>query len=346
MFDMVSIFIHQIIANFTSKYVGMSTIDRIKMPIAVELAEFDRYFDEVMNTRIPLLNLVMKYILKRKGKQMRPILVFLTAKLLGNPNRSTCTTAALIEILHTATLIHDDVVDNSNQRRGFFSINAIWKSKVSVLLGDYLLAKGLLLAVNNKEYEILNLVADAVREMSEGELQQIRNSRKLSISKEEYYEVIRKKTATLLACCCSCGAKSVGMPDDVVKSMHNFGEFLGIAFQIKDDLLDYQPNKLTGKPTGNDLKERKFTLPLIHALEQAENREKRHILRLLNHSSKNAHKLSEVSEFVTNNQGLVFATNQMKEYAATALRELDRFDNSEIKAALYEFVEFTILRNN
>jgi len=323
----------------------MSAIDKIKEPIAAELAEFERYFGEVMTTRIPLLNLVMKYLLKRKGKQMRPILVFLTAKLFGKANLSTYTAAALIEILHTATLIHDDVVDNSNQRRGFFSINAIWKSKVSVLLGDYLYAKGLLLAVNNKEYEILNLVADAVREMSEGELQQIRNSRKLSISKDQYFEVIRKKTATLIACCCSSGAKSVGMPDDIIKKMHNFGQLLGIAFQIKDDLLDYQPNKLTGKPSGNDLKERKLTLPLILALEQAETAEKRHILRLLNHSGKNAHELSEISDFVIQNQGLSFAAQQMNEFAATALKELDHFDNSEIRETLHEFVEFTILRN-
>jgi len=323
----------------------MSAFDRIKQPIADELEQFEHYFRGAMKTNVPLLNLVINYLLKRKGKQMRPILVFLTAKLLGTPNSSTYTAAALIEIMHTASLIHDDVVDDSHERRGFFSINAIWKSKVSVLLGDYLLATGLLLAVNHKEYDILHLVSDAVKEMSEGELMQIKNSRKLSISKDEYYEIIRKKTATLISCCSSSGAKSVGASDEVVNTMRHFGELLGIAFQIKDDLLDYQINSLTGKPKGNDLKDRKLTLPLIHALEMAEPSEKKRMLRLLNNSKSHAQEFHEVLDFVVRYQGLSFAEERMKEYANAALSDLDQFPNEEIKQSMREFVEFTILRN-
>lgn len=323
----------------------MSAIDRIKQPISAELKQFDSYFSDVMKTSVPLLNLVIWYLLRRKGKQMRPILVFLTAKLFGKPNESTFTAAALIEILHTATLIHDDVVDESNERRGFFSINAIWKSKVAVLIGDYLLAKGLLLAVNNKEYEILNLVADAVKEISEGELMQIRYSRKLNIAEDGYFEIIRKKTATLISCCSACGAKSVGMSDDIVKNMQHFGELLGIAFQIKDDLLDYQVNSLTGKPAGNDIKEKKLTLPLIHALEMADTAEKKRILRLFNNADISAKKFHEVLDFINRNNGIAYAEEKMNEYASLALNELNQFSNIEIRESLHEFVNYTILRN-
>jgi octaprenyl-diphosphate synthase len=323
----------------------MSDLDRIKQPISEDLIAFDNYFRQVMKTNVPLLNLVMRYLLKRKGKQMRPILVFLTARLLGTPNESTHTAAALIEILHTATLIHDDVVDDSHERRGFFSINALWKSKVSVLLGDYLLAKGMMLAIGNKEYEILNLVADAVREMSEGELQQIKNSRKLSISQAEYFEIIRKKTATLISCCSSCGAKSVDMSDEIVNRMKRFGELLGIAFQIKDDMLDYQLNSLTGKPKGNDIQERKLTLPLIYALETAEGSDKRRVLRVLNRVGKNAHEFREVLDFVNRFNGLAFAEEKMNDFASQALLELTPFPESEVKKALCEFVSYTIFRN-
>jgi octaprenyl-diphosphate synthase len=323
----------------------MSDIDLIKQPIAEDLVAFDNYFRQAMKTNVPLLNIVMRYLLKRKGKQMRPILVFLTARLLGTPNESTHTAAALIEMLHTATLIHDDVVDDSYERRGFFSINALWKSKVSVLLGDYLLAKGLLLAISHKEYEILNLVADAVREMSEGELQQIKNSRKLNISQDEYYEIIRKKTATLISCCSSCGAKSVGMPDDTVNKMKRFGELLGIAFQIKDDILDYQINSLTGKPKGNDIQERKLTLPLIHALENAENTDRKMVLKILNQTGKNSYEFHTILDFVNRHNGLTFAEEKMNDFAAQALKELAPFPESGIKVALREFVSYTIGRN-
>jgi octaprenyl-diphosphate synthase len=323
----------------------MSELDQIKRPISSELKQFETYFREVMKTKVPLLNLVINYLLRRKGKQMRPILVFLVARLVGEPNSSTYTAAALIEMLHTATLVHDDVVDESFERRGFFSINAIWKSKIAVLLGDYLLAKGLLLAIQNKEYELLNLVSDAVKEMSEGELMQIRNSRKLNVSQEEYFEIIRKKTATLISCCSSCGAKSVGMNDDVVIEMQKFGELLGIAFQIKDDLLDYQINSVTGKPAGNDLQESKLTLPLIYALEKAEKSEKKHILRLM-HSNGNDHdKMTEIRSFINKYQGLEFASSKMIEYADLALQKLKSYPENEINLSLQQFVKYTIYRN-
>jgi octaprenyl-diphosphate synthase len=323
----------------------MSSIDQIRQPISIELKQFDRYFDQVMKTNVPLLNIVIRYLLRRKGKQMRPILVFLSARLLGTPNDSTYTAAALIEILHTATLIHDDVVDESNERRGFFSINALWKSKVAVLVGDYLLARGLLLAVTNKEYEILNIVADAVKEMSEGELLQIRNSRKLKISETEYFEIIRKKTATLISCCSSCGAKSVDASDEIIKKMQKFGELLGIAFQIKDDLLDYQINSLTGKPAGNDIQEKKLTLPLIHALEKSEGSERSHILKIMNNSDKSSRKFNEVLAFIQKFNGITYAEERMNEFANKAVDELKDFDNAEIQRSLNDFVDYAIRRN-
>ncbi len=324
----------------------MADLETVKQHIADELKFFNGYFHDEMKTQVPLLNLIMKYLLRRKGKQMRPTLVFLSAKLFGKPNESTYTAAALIEILHTATLIHDDVVDESNERRGFFSINAIWKSKVAVLLGDFLLAKGLLLAIRNKEYEILDLVSDAVKEMSEGELMQIQKSRKLNISESAYFEIIRKKTATLISSCSACGAKSMKMPDDVVLKMRNFGELLGIAFQIKDDLLDYQVNSLTGKPVGNDIQEKKLTLPLIHALEKADSSEKKRILRLMNnHKDRSLQKIHLLRDFIVNNEGISYAELKMKEYASRALNELNEFPNTQICEAFKEFVHYTIERN-
>lgn len=323
----------------------MASIDQIRQHISIELKQFDTYFSKVMKTDVPLLNLVMKYLLRRKGKQMRPMLVFLSAKLLGNPTDSTYTAAALIEILHTATLIHDDVVDDSNERRGFFSINALWRSKIAVLVGDYLLARGLLLAVNNKEYDILEIFAGAVREMSEGELMQIKNSRKLQITESQYFEIIRKKTATLISCCSSCGAISVRASDETTIKMKRFGELLGIAFQIKDDLLDYQINNLTGKPVGNDIQEKKLTLPLIHALESAQGTERQSIIKLMGNGNKSLHKFNEVLAFIQRNGGIVYAEAKMNEYARRALDELADFSNVEIRQALEDFVFFTIQRN-
>jgi octaprenyl-diphosphate synthase len=323
----------------------MSSIDKIRQPISEELKQFDLYFKDVMKTEMPLLNLIMKYLLNRKGKQMRPVLVFLTAKLFGNPTDSTFTAAALIEMLHTATLIHDDVVDESNERRGFFSISAIWKSKIAVLIGDYLLAKGLLLAIGKKEYDILSLVSDAVKEMSEGELLQIKNSRKLKITEDEYFEIIRKKTATLIACCSASGAKSVGAEPELVNKMKKFGELLGIAFQIKDDLLDYQINSLTGKPKGNDIQEKKLTLPLIHAIEASQYGDRTRILRIMNNTDKGHRKFTEILSFINRFEGIQYAEHKMNEYAQRAKEEIQSFNNNEINAALTGFVDYAILRN-
>ncbi len=322
----------------------MLTLNEIKRPVSKELNEFDAYFRNIMKSKVPLLNVLIKYILKRKGKQMRPILVFLTAKLLGKPHKSTFTAAALIEILHTATLIHDDVVDNSHERRGFFSVNALWKSKVSVLLGDYLLAKGMLLAINNQEYDLLNLVSDAVKEMSEGELLQMKYSRKLHITENDYLEIIRKKTATLISCCSASGAKSVGMSENMVHTMKRFGEFVGIAFQIKDDLFDFQNYKKTGKPYYNDIIDKKLTLPIIHALSIAKTSEKRKYLRLLNKDNMNYKKSAEIIEFAKREGGIEYANNKMQEYSTLALKELEPFPSSEIKNSLINFVHFTTTR--
>lgn len=323
----------------------MQGIDQIRQLLSPELKQFDKYFNQVMKTDVPLLNLVINYLLRRKGKQMRPLLVFLSARLHGEPTQSTYNAAALIEILHTATLIHDDVVDESNERRGFFSINALWKSKVAVLVGDYLLAKGMLLAIHNKEYDILNLVSDAVREMSEGELLQLRKTRKLNLTEADYFEIIRKKTATLIACCSSSGAQSVGAPPETVEAMKDFGEKLGIAFQIKDDLLDYQINSLTGKPAGKDIQDKKLTLPLIYALQHATGSERSHILRIINNSRKNKRTFSVVLDFINKYEGIASAEKTMHSYAQLALKQLERFPNAIMRQALHDFVGYTIGRN-
>jgi octaprenyl-diphosphate synthase len=323
----------------------MSELEKIKQPISEELVRFEKYFKNNLNTNVTLLNIVIKYLLSKKGKQMRPILVFLSAKLFGEPTQSTYNAAALIEIMHTATLIHDDIVDDSYERRGSFSINAIWKSKAAVLLGDYLLAKGLLLAISKREYDLLEIVSDAVKEMSEGELMQLKNSRKICMTQDEYFEIIRKKTATLISCCSACGAKSVGMPDEIVLKMRSFGKYLGIAFQIRDDLLDYQPHNISGKPIGNDIKEKKLTLPLIYAIEQSEFHDRKRLLKHMNNSDKLSFKIKEVRNFVAKYKGLEYANQKMQEYATLAKHELDQFSSGIIKDTLNQFIEYTILRN-
>lgn len=322
----------------------MAELNRITQPITGELSSFETYFRGILRTDIPLLNIVIRYLLRRKGKQMRPMLVMLTARLFGKPNTSTMNAAALIEILHTATLIHDDVVDDAHERRGFFSINALWKSKVSVLLGDYLLARGLLLAVNNKEFALLELVADAVKEMSEGELIQIKRSRKLSISEEEYYEIIRKKTATLIACCSACGARSMNASEKEVEKLKEFGLLLGMAFQIKDDLLDYEASGMTGKSAGNDLKEKKLTLPLISALSQASPHDRREAVRVLNNKRSNKNDFAYIVRFITVNGGINYSSEIMKQYANKARGMLADFPDTDIRQSLDSFVDYTINR--
>ena len=245
----------------------MIRLEEIKKPIEKEIQEFEPRFRASMKSRVSLLDKIMHYIIKRKGKQMRPMFVFLSAKVFGQTTDSTYRAAAMIELLHTATLVHDDVVDDANMRRGFFSINALWKNKIAVLVGDYLLSKGLLLAVENEEFDLLKIMSNSVKEMSEGELLQIEKARKLDITEAVYYDIIRQKTATLIASCCASGANSVGVSSETVEKMRLFGEYVGIAFQIKDDLFDYgSDGKTIGKPTGIDIKEKKMTLPLIYTL--------------------------------------------------------------------------------
>lgn len=322
----------------------MALLDSIKEPIKEELKQFEHTFQRSMKGDIPLLNLITNHIIRRKGKQMRPILVFLSAKLTGNITPSTYIAASLIEMLHTATLIHDDVVDDSYERRSYFSINALWKSKIAVLIGDYLLAQGLLLAINNNEYDILRIVSGAVKEMSEGELLQIQQSRKLSVSENTYFEIIRKKTATLIRACAASGAKSVHADDSIVERLAQFGEQLGIAFQIQDDLLDYQVTSLSGKPTGNDIKEKKLTLPLIHAIQNSSSKENKKILSMLNKEKSNGNILNEIIDFITSGRGFEYSIQKMNEYRDNAMHILDSFPECASKQALREFSYFTTSR--
>ena len=322
----------------------MSTIDTIKAPIIKEMNQFEVEFKASMKSNIRLLTIVTNFLLRRKGKQMRPMLVFLSARMLGDITKQTYTAASLIELLHTATLVHDDVVDESFERRGFFSINALWKSKIAVLLGDYLLAQGLLLSVDNDAFDLLRIVSEAVKEMSEGELLQIQKSRRLNITNDQYFEIIRKKTATLIAACTACGAKSVDASEEDIAKMKEFGECLGIAFQIKDDLFDYQYDAKTGKPSGNDIKEKKFTLPLIYALANTNTLQRRKIISTIRLHHKNKKKVEEVIEFVKSSGGIDFATEKMNEYKQKALDILASFPENDARNSLQNLVDYTTKR--
>ena len=322
----------------------MSHLDVIRKPILGEMKQFEKHFRASMKSNIPLLNIITNYILRRKGKQIRPMFVFLTAGLAGEITSSTYNASSLIELLHTATLIHDDVVDESYERRGYFSINALWKSKVSVLLGDYLLAKGLLLSVNQNEHELLRYVSDAVREISEGELLQLQKSRKLNINKEEYFEIIRKKTATLIAACTACGAWSATGDVQITEKLKVFGEKVGMAFQIKDDLFDYQKKGIIGKPTGNDIKEKKFTLPLIHSLEQCSDKERRSIVRMIRKHNNNTSKVQKVISFAVDNGGIEYSEKMMMSYRDEAVEILDEFPDNEYNRALRSLVNYVVER--
>ncbi|HAP61614.1 MAG TPA: polyprenyl synthetase [Cytophagales bacterium] len=320
------------------------TLKSIQSPIAQEMTEFEDKFRDFMKSRVYLLDKIMSYIVKRKGKQMRPMFVFFSAGATGTITEKTHRGAALIELLHRATLVHDDVVDDSNYRRGFFSINALWKNKIAVLVGDYLLSRGLLLSIDHDDFDLLKLVSEAVREMSEGELLQLEKARRLDITEDIYYEVIRQKTASLIASCCAVGAQSAGAPTDVVTQMSDFGEKIGMAFQIKDDLFDYGTQEI-GKPLGIDIKEKKMTLPLIHSLQNASKSEKRHIKNLIkNHSHKNA-KVQEVIRFVKDKGGLQYATEVMDGYFNEAMGILAQLPESNHRDSLKDLVQFTIERN-
>ena len=323
----------------------MPDLKDIKRPVADEMKVFQKHFREAVQSDVALLNIFTRYILRNKGKQMRPLFVFLAAKLVGTVKDSTYTAASLIELMHTATLIHDDVVDESYERRGIFSFNALWRSKIAVLFGDYLLAKGLLLASHKKDHDLLDIVADTVKEMSEGELMQLRKSLKPTVDIDSYYEVIRKKTATLIATCTASGAKSTGASREVVKQMYDMGISIGMAFQIKDDLFDYQPKGGVGKPTGHDLKEKKFTLPLIYSLSQSDESERKRIMRLIKNGNMNSSKIGSVIEFVKNNGGLGFAEQKMNEYKQEAESILMEFPASDARQSLLDLITFTVERN-
>jgi len=297
-----------------------------------------------MKSNVPLLDKITAYIVKRKGKQLRPMFVFLSAKMCGEINDSTYRAAALIELLHTATLVHDDVVDDSNMRRGFFSVNALWKNKIAVLVGDFLLSRGLLLSVDNKDFHLLGIVSNAVREMSEGELLQIEKARRLDIAEPVYFDIIRQKTASLIASCCASGAASVTSDLTIQENMRLFGEYTGIAFQIKDDLFDYGKAGDIGKPTGIDIKEKKMTLPLIFALNQASRADKKRIINIVKNHNEEPERVQEVIAFVHQSGGIEYATKRMNEYKEKALNLLDQFKDGDAKNSLRELVNYTTQR--
>jgi octaprenyl-diphosphate synthase len=324
----------------------MITLDQIKAPIAPYIEEFEKHFRNSMKSPVPLLDTITRYIIKRKGKQMRPMFVFLSAQVCGEVNESTFRAASLIELMHTASLIHDDVVDDSNERRGFFSLNALWKNKIAVLVGDFLLAKGLLLSMDNEEFQLLKIVSNATREMSEGELLQIEKARHLDIEESIYFEIIRKKTASLIASCCACGASSVGASQEIIDKMHRFGEYVGIAFQIKDDLFDYEKNLSTGKPSGVDIKEKKMTLPLIYMLNNSNWLEKRSAMNIVKNHNNEPEKVAELIQKVNESKGIEYATRQMKEYQSKAFDVLNTFPESPSRSSLEQLVIFTTERKH
>ncbi|WP_026813796.1 polyprenyl synthetase family protein [Arenibacter certesii] len=323
----------------------MKIVSQIKEPINMEMELFEKKFYESMSSKVALLNRITYYIVNRKGKQMRPMFVFLTAKMLnsGEVNERTYRGAAVIELIHTATLVHDDVVDDSNKRRGFFSINALWKNKIAVLVGDYLLSKGLLLSIDHGDFDLLRIISVAVREMSEGELLQIEKARRLDITEEIYYEIIRQKTATLIAACCSLGACAVKPDSTDVETFRKFGELIGMAFQIKDDLFDYGEERI-GKPTGIDIKEQKMTLPLIYVLNNCSKEERKWLINSVKNHNKDKKRVKKVITFVKENGGLDYAVEKMLAYKEEALALLESYPESDYKNSLILMVNYVVDR--
>lgn len=324
----------------------MSKVYDIRKPIEHEMEVFEEKFSKLMLSSVPLLNRITHYIIKRKGKQMRPMLIFLCSKLLnsGKLNEKVYRGASVIELIHTATLIHDDVVDESNKRRGFFSINAIWKNKIAVLVGDFLLSKGMLLCIDNKDYDILDVISESVKQMSEGELLQIEKSKKLDIDEETYFEIIKKKTASLISSCCKIAAISVGSKPDQIKKIARLGLNIGIAFQIKDDLFDYGKRRI-GKPRGIDIKQKKLTLPLIYTINKVERREKKWLISSLKKSKKNKALINQIISLVKETGGLDYAIEKMNIYHKLALDELETFDDCSYKESLTKMINYVIQRN-
>lgn len=320
-----------------------SVLDSIKQPIENELIEFEIRFKEAMKSNVALLDRVTSYIVKRKGKQVRPMFVFLSAKLCGDIQEATYNGASLVELLHTATLVHDDVVDDSLERRGFFSVNALWKNKIAVLVGDFLLSKGLLIAIDNNHFALLKILSDSVKDMSEGELLQMEKARKLDITESIYFEIIKKKTASLISSACAIGAASTTTDEQKIALIREMGENIGIAFQIKDDLFDFGEKEI-GKPRGIDIKEQKMTLPLIYALQNTEKAKKRYIINIVKNEHLKDDKVKEVIAFVNQSGGIEYAITQMNVYKNKALNILNTFENSAARSSLESLINYTIER--
>lgn len=320
------------------------TVDDIKNPVSLHMEAFEEKFKDAMKSSVPLLDTITSYIVKRKGKQIRPMFVFLSAQVSGEINESTHRAAALIELLHTATLVHDDVVDDSNERRGFFSVNALWKNKIAVLIGDFLLSKGLLLSLDNDDFHLLKIVSTAVREMSEGELLQIEKARRLDISEEIYFEIITKKTAALIAACCAAGTASVSDDKKMIALAKDFGTLTGIAFQIKDDLFDFGNDENIGKPTGIDIKEKKMTLPLIYALNNCTWTEKRRIINIIKNHNEESEQVKKVIDFVIEKGGIAYANKIMHDYKEKALAVLEHLPLNDARKSLEKLLVYAIER--
>ena len=323
----------------------MQEVVKIRQPIIEEMDRFEEKFKAAMASNVSLLNRITYYIASRKGKQMRPMFVFLVAKLLGEGKieERTYRGASIIELIHTASLVHDDVVDRSERRRGFFSINALWKNKIAVLVGDYFFSKGLLLSLDHDDFDLLKIVSEAVREMSQGELLQLEKARRLDIDEPIYYDIIRQKTATLIAACCAMGAASVGSSKEDIERFHSFGEYAGMAFQIKDDLFDYGDDRI-GKPTGIDIKEQKMTLPLIHVLNKVDKKQRNWLIDSVKHHNTDKNRVKEVIQFVKDQGGLEYSERQMIHYKDAALELLSKYPDNEYKEALANLVTYVVDR--
>ncbi|WP_294198952.1 polyprenyl synthetase family protein [Chryseobacterium sp. sg2396] len=321
-----------------------NTVEEIKRPINEEMKLFEQKFYESMQSKVPLLDKVTRFIVTTKGKQMRPMFVFLCAKLVGIVNEKTYRGASMIELIHTATLVHDDVVDESFKRRNFFSINALWKNKIAVLVGDYLLSKSVLLSTDHKDYDLLGVISRTIREMSEGELLQLEKARKLDITEDVYYEIIRQKTATLIAACCEIGVLSNNADEQLAKKMMDFGTYTGMAFQIKDDLFDYLTSNVIGKPVGIDIKEQKMTLPLIHTLKNAEEKDRKYYFNTIRRYNNDQKRVKELISFVKSSGGLDYAITVMKNFQQKAKDILNEFPDSEAKRSLHIMLDYVIER--
>jgi octaprenyl-diphosphate synthase len=322
----------------------MTNIKSIRAPIEKELAAFEPYFRNALKSDVPLLGTILNFLYRTKGKQLRPMVVFLSAKLHGDTNEFSQLAACSVELLHSATLVHDDVVDESYERRGMFSVNALWRNKMAVLVGDFILARGLLLQLEHKKYNFLHLISRAVQDMAEGEILQVKKSRKLDIDEETYYEIIRKKTASLIATSMAIGAASVTDDPEIPEKMYRIGQDAGIAFQIRDDIFDYQAKGIIGKPTGNDIKEKKITLPLLYVLKNSDLAERNRILRLIKKKNKNRAMVKELIQLVSSKGGIEYAAQKMEKFKNKAVSALMEFPESEARTSLVELMNYITAR--